>query len=172
VAQIDEDFAVSPKPVFRRIAQIGLVVRSVEATAKRCWEEFGIGPWSFYRFDPSNVEQMTIRGKRVDHGMRIASAMIGDIEWEIIEPLDDRSVYAEHLRTHGEGLHHILFDVDDYSSAKARLSGMGFQEMVGGKWNGYPYSYFDTQRSLACLTEIWSPPPPGQPLPQPESTYP
>jgi methylmalonyl-CoA/ethylmalonyl-CoA epimerase len=161
-----------PKPLFKRIAQIGLVVKSVERTAKRCWEEFSIGPWTFYTFDPSKVQDMTIRGKRVDHAMRIGHATFGDIDWEIIEPLDDKSIYAEHLRAHGEGLHHILFDVDDYADAKAHLCGKGYEEVVNGKWAGNPYSYFDTRRSLACLAEIWSPPADRTTLPPPEGAYP
>jgi len=131
-----------------------------------------MGPWAFYTFDLSNVEEMTLRGRRVDHAMRIASAMIGTIEWEIIEPLDDRSVYAEHLRVHGEGLHHVMFDVDNYSDAKAQITQTGCPEIVSGKWFGHPYSYLDTRKSLACITEIWSPPAAGQELPPPEWTYP
>ncbi len=163
---------MTPKTVFRRVAQIGLVVRSVDATARRCWEEFGIGPWGFWTFDPSCVETMMVRGKRIDHAMRIASTMIGEVEWEIIEPLDERSVYAEHLRQHGEGLHHVLFDVDNYEGARSQLTGLGFEELASGRWHGHPYSYIDTQRSLACIAEIWAPPASRDPLPPPEKTYP
>jgi len=164
------------KPIFKRITQIGLVVKSVEATAKRCWEDFGIGPWTFYTFDPSKadskVEDMMIRGKRVDHAMRMGHALIGDIDWEIIEPLDDKSLYAEYLKKQGEGIHHILFDVDNYDETKVHMTNKGYDEIVSGKWDGNPYSYFDTQKTLACLTEIWSPPQDLETLPLPDGTYP
>jgi methylmalonyl-CoA/ethylmalonyl-CoA epimerase len=163
---------MTQKPTFKRISHIGLVVRSVKETAKRCWEDFGIGPWTFYTFDPSCVQEMTLRGKRIDHSIRIGTAMIGDIEWEIIEPLDDRSIYSEHLKTRGEGLHHIMFDVENYAAAKAHLSQTGSSEIVSGKWHGHPYSYFDVQNSLACLAEIWSPPAAGTELPPPDGTFP
>jgi len=160
------------RPLFRKISHIGLVVRSVEATARRCWEDFGIGPWTFYTLNPSNVEGMTIHGKRVDHAMRIAYAAIGDTGWEIIEPLDDRSVYADHLRKHGEGIHHVMFDVDNYADAKMQISQAGCQEIVSGALLGHPYSYFNTQDSIACITEIWSPPAAGVEIPPPDGTYP
>jgi len=163
---------MTQKRLFRRIAQVGLVVKSVEESAKRCWEDFGIGPWAFYTFDPSNVAEMTLRGKRVDHAMRIGTALIGDVEWEIIEPLDDRSIYAEHLRIHGEGLHHILFDVENYAEARETLSQRGCEEIVSGKVYDYPFSYFDASRSLACLVEIWSPPAAGTEFPPPDGSYP
>jgi methylmalonyl-CoA/ethylmalonyl-CoA epimerase len=145
------------KAVFSGIRQIGLVVRSVEATARRCQEELGIGPWTFYTFDPSNVANMRVHGRRVDHAMRTAHAKFGDIDWEIIEPLDERSIYAEHLRTRGEGLHHILFSVDDYEGARARLRERGYAELAGGDWSGGAYSYFDTTSALACVAEIFRP---------------
>jgi len=163
---------MAPKSLFKRITQIGLVVRNVDLAARRCFEEFGIGPWSFYTFDASTVKDMMIRGKRVDHAMRIASTTIGDVEWELIEPLDDKSIYAEHLRTHGEGLHHVMFDVENYAEARKQLGEKGCEEIVSGQWFGCPYSYLDTQASLGCLAEIWSPPAPGTPLPAPERTYP
>jgi 4-hydroxyphenylpyruvate dioxygenase-like putative hemolysin len=160
------------KPMFKRVTQIGLVVRNVDETAKRCWEQFGMGPWTFFTFDPSKVQQMMVHGKRVDHAMRTAHARIGEIDWEIIEPLDDKSIYAEHLRTHGEGLHHVLFDVEDYAAAKAHIEAQGHAELASGKWVGNPYGYFDTQKSLACIVELWSPPADSKDLPPPDATYP
>lgn len=160
------------QPLLKRIAQVALVVHSAERTAERYWSEFGIGPWRFKTLDPSNVVDMKVRGLRVDHAMRIAIASIGDIEWEIIEPLDDKSIYAEHLRAHGEGLHHILFDVGDYEQTAAHLLRTGSPEIASGKWHGYRYAYFDTRGSLGCLTEIYAPPPEGTELPPPEHTYP
>jgi len=46
--------------------------------------------------------------------MRVAFAKIGDVEWELIQPLDDKSIYAEFLEKHGEGLHHVAFDVENF----------------------------------------------------------
>jgi methylmalonyl-CoA/ethylmalonyl-CoA epimerase len=116
--------------LLQRIAQIGLVVRSVEHTAERYWNAFGIGPWRFKTLDPSSVEDMKVRGLRVDHAMRIGIAMIGEVEWELIEPLDDKSIYAEHLRIHGEGLHHILFDVGNYQQTCALFHKTGAEEIA------------------------------------------
>lgn len=163
---------MTEQPLFKTVAQVALVVKSVEATAKRCWDDFGIGPWKFYTYDPSTVSEMTVRGKRIDHAMRVGITMIGEVEWEIIEPLDERSIYAEHLRAHGEGLHHVLFAVDDYDAAKARIIGGGFAEIGGGRWFGFPYSYFETGPSLGCIAEIWAPPAAGEPLPPHDGTYP
>lgn len=158
--------------LFKRVTQIGLVVRDVEATARRCWEDFGIGPWAFYTFDPSNVEAMTVHGQRVDHAMRTGHAKIGDFDWEIIEPLDDRSIYAEHLTKCDGGLHHVLFEVDEYIAARKLFELKGYVEVTSGKWAGSPYGNIDTQRSLGCIAELWSPPEDWAALPPPDGTYP
>jgi len=163
---------VHRQPQLQKIVQIALVVYSVEATARRYWEHFGVGPWKFRTFDAGTVTDMKVRGQRVDHAMRIGIAMLGPMELEIIEPLDDKSIYAEHLRAQGEGLHHLLFDVADYEEASAQFLRAGCPEIASGKWYGYRYAYFDTSRSLGCLTEIYSPPPEGTKPAPVEHTYP
>ena len=78
-----------------KIAQIGFVVRDLDAAMKTQWEEYGIGPWTIYTFDPSNVTDMVVRDERVDHAMRLAFTFIDDVMWELIQPLDDKTIYAE-----------------------------------------------------------------------------
>jgi methylmalonyl-CoA/ethylmalonyl-CoA epimerase len=104
--------------------------------------------------------------------MRIGISMIGETEWELIEPLDDKSIYAEHLRSHGEGLHHILFDVSDFEESAAQFLRTGCPQIASGTWHGFRYAYFDARGSLGCLTEIYAPPPGDWQLPPPEHTYP
>jgi hypothetical protein len=67
-------------------------------------------------------------------------------------------------------VHHILFDVDHYGGARAHLCRKGYAEAASGNWYGHPYSYFDTQKSLACIAEIWSPPATLADLPAPDGT--
>ena len=103
------------KPVFKEMYQVGLVVKDCYASVKKYADEYGIGPWTFYVFDPKTMKDMVIHGKPENYAMRLAVAKIGNVEIELIEPLDDKSVYVEFLKKHGEGLHHVLFGVEDYS---------------------------------------------------------
>jgi methylmalonyl-CoA/ethylmalonyl-CoA epimerase len=164
---------MATKPLFRKITQVGLVVRDCKATAKRYWDEFGIGPWEFYTLDPSNTPDMTLRGRPVEHAFRAALARVGEVEIELIEPLDGNSLYAEHLVAHGEGLHHIAFDVDDFEQTKARLADLGYRQTQGGRpFDIVTYGYFDTDKSLACIAELGTEVEPGKTFPKPEFTYP
>jgi hypothetical protein len=161
-----------PKPLFQGVAQVGVVVRDLDAAMRDYWELYGIGPWRIYTFDPSTVETMIFRGRSVQFAIRLASAEIGGMNWELIQPLDEQSLFAEFLREHGEGLHHIAFDVPDYEGTLAICRRRGIEVLHSGlprPGKGGPYSYLDTQATLRCIAEIW----PGvDPPPPPEATYP
>jgi len=159
------------KPLFKKIMQVGLVVKDLDASVRKQWDEFGIGPWAIYEFDPARMKNLTVRGKPVEHAMRMALAMIGDVMWELIQPLDDKSIYAEFLKEHGEGIHHILFEVDDFRGAEAHFRSRGHEVCQGGQIGDVPYAYFDTRETLHTIAEIASLGE-SEGLPPPEATYP
>lgn len=164
---------MSTPPLFRKVLQVGLVVRDCEAIARRYWEDFGIGPWRFYTIDPANTPNMRFRGRPVRHSFRAALATCGDLTLELIEPLGGVSVYSEHLELHGEGLHHLAFAVDGYESARKRLRESGFAELQAGRpFDVNDYSYFDTAGALGFITELYSQDTPGKSFPPPEHTLP
>jgi methylmalonyl-CoA/ethylmalonyl-CoA epimerase len=144
---------VNQKLLLKEIVQIGFVVKNVEEIARRYWDDFGIGPWTFYMFNSSDVKNMAVHGKQLDHAWRAAAAKIGNIQLELIEPLDDNSIYAEYLKKRGEGIHHVQFSTDDHESVKMHMTEKGYQELGSGVLHGIPYSYFDTEKSLALIAE-------------------
>ncbi|MBI5445400.1 MAG: VOC family protein [Deltaproteobacteria bacterium] len=160
-----------PGPGLSKIAQIGMVVKSVDESVRRYWDLLGMGPWAIYTFKPGTVTNMTVAGKPQEYAMRIAIATIGAVMWELIEPLDDRSIYGEHLRKHGEGLHHILFDTEDYGRAMSYFKEKGVAHLQGGKWGPLSYDYLGTEEALHFIAELYHVEE-GKPLPEPEATYP
>jgi hypothetical protein len=40
-----------------------------------------------------------MRPKPVERSWRLATTMVGEVQWELIEPLDNESVYARFLGT-------------------------------------------------------------------------
>ena len=95
------------EPVFTETMQISIVVRDLETTMRTYVHEYGIGPWEIYEFNPDTVKNMVRDGEPAECAFRIAVTMVGSVQWELIEPLDDRSMYAEFLATKGEGVHHV-----------------------------------------------------------------
>jgi len=162
---------MTEKPVFKGVLQVGVVVKNLDEAMKRYWEECGIGPWKIYTFDPSTVSDMIIRDKRVDYAMRLAVTSIGGVEWEIIEPLDEKSIYAEFLKEHGEGIHHMAFATDNYDETMSFFQGKGVGVLQGGTWGGLKYTYLDLKDKMYCIAEIYDIAE-GWELPAPEATYP
>lgn len=161
------------KPLFKKLTQVGFVVKDCKATAKRYWDEFGIGPWEFYTLDPSNTPDMTLRGKPVQHAFRAALTRIGDVGLELIEPLSGASLYAEHLSVHGEGLHHLAFDVENFGQLRILLGQEGYSEIQTGRpFDVTTYSYFDTDRTLGFIAELGEDVVGGKAFPTPDFIYP
>jgi catechol 2,3-dioxygenase-like lactoylglutathione lyase family enzyme len=159
-----------PEPVFTDVLQVALVVRDLQASLETYVHEYGIGPWEIYEFNPSNVTGMVKDDEPAAYAMRIALAKLGGVMLELIEPLDDRSIYAEFLAERGEGLHHLGVGARDYGEALAALRAKGHSVLQGGTYNGVTFSYLSTDRDLGMITEIfdW---PPGL-TQEPDAVYP
>jgi Glyoxalase/Bleomycin resistance protein/Dioxygenase superfamily len=82
------------EPVFNETLQLGIVVRDLEATIRRYVDDYGIGPWEVYEFDAGKAEDFREYGQPVERSWRLAVATFGQVQWELIEPLDEESVYA------------------------------------------------------------------------------
>lgn len=158
-------------PVFKGVSQVGIVVKNCMATVKRYVEDFGISPWGIYEMTPETVNDMEINGKPTHYAFRAALSHVGETMIELIEPLDDKSIYADFLREHGEGLHHVLFDVEDYEKTLSFFQGKGMGVLQGGNNKGLKYAYFDTTKDLGFFSEIIGVPD-GTPIPEPDYVYP
>ena len=57
------------EPLFTETLQVALVVRDLDAAMRTYFDEYGIGPWSVYEFDPGNVKDMGLPAKTspIDH---------------------------------------------------------------------------------------------------------
>jgi hypothetical protein len=139
------------KPIFTETMQISIVVRDLEQTMKSYVEGYGIGPWEIYEFNPETVEDM----RPSDSAYRIALTMVGGVQWELVQPLDDRSIYAEFLAAKGEGVHHIAVGGAGYEEQLEALRARGRSILAGGRYNGVTFAYASTDEDLKVVTEIF-----------------
>jgi catechol 2,3-dioxygenase-like lactoylglutathione lyase family enzyme len=159
------------KVVARQMHQVSVVVKDVQAAVERYWNLFGVGPWQIYTFEPPELSDPTIHGKPEPYSMRIALAFMGEVQWELIQPLTGPSIYREFLDEHGEGVHHVSFGVDDYDGAMASLQDQGINMLMGGSWHGATFGYVDTEKDLGVIVEMFKLTPDFE-MPAPEATYP
>ena len=146
-------------PVFTETMQISVVVRDLEATMRAYVHEYGIGPWEIYEFNPDTVTEMVRDGAPSDCAFRIAVTMVGSVQWELIEPLDDKSVFADFLAAKGEGVHHVAVGVSSYGEALETLRGKGRRVLQSGVYKGVTFSYLSTDEDLGVVTELFDWPP-------------
>jgi methylmalonyl-CoA/ethylmalonyl-CoA epimerase len=158
------------QPVFTETMQVALVVRDLDATMRAYVHEYGIGPWEIYEFNPETVTDMVKDGKPAEYAFRLAVTMVGSVQWELIQPLDDTSMYAEFLATKGEGLHHVAVGVPDYADALETMRAKGRRVLQAGAYNGVTFSYLSTDEDLGLITEIfdW----PAGHTQEPDAVYP
>jgi hypothetical protein len=158
------------EPVFTDTLQVAIVVRDLDAAMQTFVEDYGIGPWHIYEFNPDNVDDMVRNGEPAASAWRLAITMVGKVQWELIEPLDDESIYAEFLRAHGEGLHHVGVGTKEYGETLAELRARGHEVLMGGLYNGVKFAYLSTDRDLHAITEIfdW----PEEHTQEPDAVYP
>jgi hypothetical protein len=153
--------------------QIGVVSRDLDRTA---WGmvRAGIGPWQVFTFSPANVRDMTYRGAATAMTFRLAMAWSGAMMWEIIQPLEGPSIYADFLEQHGEGVHHVLTDCDGlaWDDRLRRFDEHGYAMVQSGVWEGRaPYAYFATEGDIGTTIET-SILPEDFTFPEPEAWYP
>jgi methylmalonyl-CoA/ethylmalonyl-CoA epimerase len=148
------------KPAFTETMQIGIVVRDLDAAIRRYEDDYGIGPWQVHQFKPGEVKEWRENGQPAEPSTRFATAMVGGVQWELIQPLDDKSIYAQFLAEKGEGVHHIAVAAANYGELLAAEAKRGNELVLdcelGGQFEGIKVAYLDTQRDLGVILEVFN----------------
>jgi hypothetical protein len=140
-----------------QLTQIGVVVRSVDHTAEFYSSCFGIGPWTIYDFV---CEKSSYRGKAMPLHERLGKAMLGNVELELLEPLEG-SICREQLDATGEGLNHLGFLVADYDQVYRQFIGEGlaplqeFEAYVPTYKGQVRGAFFDSKPVGGVMIEIF-----------------
>ncbi len=150
--------ADAPQQMFQNFVQLGVIVRDLDRTVKALSEIFGLGPFRFITYPPAGRDdiKLTYRGQPGHFSHRIAFANLGPIELEIVEPLDGESGITEFLAQHGEGIHHIRFNVPDLEPVMAHLAAHDVGTLMSGSGirPGTNWIHLDTEDKVGFIVEI------------------
>ena len=140
------------------VNQIGVVVRDMDKAIEYYSSIFGIGPFSvvyelvpekhWYMEEPSHLKLL------------VGKSMWGNVELELVQPVEGKSVHKDFLETHGEGLQHLGFDVSDYDEMFDRFIKAGFVPLLRVDTYVAAYKvhlkacYFDTRKVGGVIFEI------------------
>lgn len=140
------------------LSQVGVVVRDVEKTAQFYSSLFGIGPFKIYEFTPDHY---WYHGVETHFRQKQGKAMLGEVELELMQPLEGPSPFMDFLKARGEGLQHIAFNVANYDEVYDRLVKAGFDPVLRVEswvdtYQGHlRASCFDTERIGGVMFEIF-----------------
>ena len=111
-------------------------MHDLDEAVRRFVAELEIGPWTAYRLAPPLLKQMRYHGEEVEFSLRHALAWQGELQFELVQPLEGPSIFADHLEAHGEGLHHVGRYVPDHPAAVAQALAAGFVELQSARGFG------------------------------------
>ena len=132
------------KNAFRKPHHICIVVKDIEKT-KAYYESIGIGPWVDY---PPLVEyiKLNVIDEKGFFDTRFVYTQIGDLQLQLAQPGEGKTIYKEFLETKGEGVFHIGFEVQDVDAAEKQLMDEGIKVLASGRQDdGSGLSYLDTR---------------------------
>jgi catechol 2,3-dioxygenase-like lactoylglutathione lyase family enzyme len=152
------DTPTSPKEVFKQCVQIGAVVPDIDQTIRVLTEVFGIGPFSVVEWPPAGRDDMQrfYYEQPANFTARMAFTEIGTVELELIQLVTGKSIWADFLREHGPGIHHIRFNTYDMDAVVKHLgqNGVGIAQRGLGIRPGTAWANFDTQELVGFTIEV------------------
>ncbi len=107
------------------ISQIAVVCHDLQKTMEQYTTLLGWGPWNVYRHEPPRLHETVVNGVPTEYTMLGAETHVGDMGFELLQPLEGPSIYRDWLEQHGEGLHHVavmLHDFDESTELKKRFA--------------------------------------------------
>jgi catechol 2,3-dioxygenase-like lactoylglutathione lyase family enzyme len=139
-SSIASDFSLGP------IDQISFAVTSVEQSLPWYEAVFG-GPFTM-REVTLTPDAVTYRGAPADAVLRLAFGRTAGIEIELVEVRRGEAPSLEHLREHGDGLHHVRFRVADLDAKTGQLTAAGFEVIFAGTTPRSRFAYVQAAASL------------------------
>ncbi|MEJ2561763.1 MAG: VOC family protein [Anaerolineales bacterium] len=136
------------------ITQIGLVVDDIEKAALAWAGALGVAKPEIIITAPVEVARTEYKGESSTARAKLTFFQIGPIMLELIEPVEGKSTWKDHLDEHGPSLHHIAFEVDDIDGILTDLGGHEMTLVQRGEFDGGRYAYLDGQAQFGAVIEL------------------
>lgn len=138
------------------LVQVCIIVRDVEQTTRRYAEIFDFPMPEIQTTLLHDHTHATYYGKPTDARASLVCFEIGQIQFELLQPLDAPSSWKDFLDQHGEGIHHIAFFVPKADITAASFVEMGYVVTQRGLFTGQTgtYTYLDTDKDMGVVVEL------------------
>ncbi|QIB65431.1 VOC family protein [Kineobactrum salinum] len=138
----------------RGVIQTAFITDDIQRSMAQMSTLLQIGPW--FLFEDFQLLDLHYRGEPADFQVSLALANSGHMQFELIQPLDDKpSPYRELQTQRGWGFHHYAVAAEDFDAASADYAAQGLEQIlscsvaVGGR-----AAYFDSRDQVAGMIEL------------------
>lgn len=139
-------------PFERPPDQLGCVVPDLDAAIAE-WVGKGVGPFLVMR--KVALADYTYRGRPSRPKLDVAFSQDGELQIELIQPLDDRpSAYRDFLAAGGSGPHHHGWFCDDYAGELDAAARAGRSELQRGRWGALHFVYYEPLAGEPLIGEL------------------
>jgi len=138
------------------ITQVCWVTDDIEAAERLLSEQFGVGAWMRIPDVEFGPGETTLRGEPVRFVAHISLGYAGDLQLELIQPVEGPTIHAEFLAAHGPGLHHVCFEVEDVAAACEAAEAAGVPVLMRGSMmdGEIEFAYVDGSAGGAPYVEL------------------
>ncbi len=143
------------------VTQVGIIVPDIEAAAQAWAALLGRPVPEIIVTDGVERARTEYHGAPTPARARLAFFHLGQVDLELIEPIDGPSTWRDHLEQHGPSLHHIAFQIQGMPQQVALLGAHGLPLIQRGEYTGGRYAYLDGADRLGCIVELLENDPPG-----------
>lgn len=126
------------------------VVRDLDAAAAAMQETMGCSEFTRFTMD----EKWDLRGREVRGSLSLGFCRAGDVQIELMQPLEGEGIQREFLVAHGPGFHHLAAIVPDLDAGVDAARGDGFVPVMSGGFGSVRVCYLDTYSALGYYVEL------------------
>jgi hypothetical protein len=144
-----------PAPRVGTVGQLGYVVDDTAEAMAHWTRRLGVGP--FFHLPSPPLNDLRYRGVPSTARISVALAYSGELQIELIEPLDgEPSPYCDFLAERGPGLHHVAYFTDDFDAALAAYGDVGLTPYWEGRGMtaDQRFAYFDSPSHGGSVLEV------------------
>ena len=139
------------------LVQIGFIVRDIEKTKQEFARFFDVPVPPTVNSGEYAVTKTEYRGEPAPKAQcQMTFFYFGDLQMELIQPNEEPSAWREYLEEHGEGIHHLAFQVNGMQGNIENCEEWGMKLVQKGEYrrgNGRD-AFLDATDSLKMFVEL------------------
>ncbi len=143
-------------PGLKKVIQVAIVVRDIEASSKQWAELLGMPVPEIRTTRPGHEVREIYRGKPSEGQVKLTFFDLGQVVLELLQPISEGTSWKEFLDKKGEGVQHLGFTVVDMPKTSGALEKAGYPVMHQGRYDtdDGTYIYHDTMDALGVVIEL------------------